>query len=215
MKRHTAFRRVWILCAAMAGLLPSIDLARSQSADSPNAVMLFAGRAADTPFFDLLYAPWQADWEDIGIVAASYSRKLGTLNALMDAPTFGSLGDNLSFEAEAGLSARFGDEDLGEMWTAVYLRFSGFPWNDIVYTTIAGNIGLSVLSEKSQFEKERDGHKTEELLHYLGPEITVADPDMRDLELVFRLHHRSGVYGLFNGVDSGSTFLTGGLRVHF
>jgi hypothetical protein len=213
MQRNTPL--VSILCFAMAALLPSADHARSQSSGSPNAVMFFAGAAADTPFSDLLYAPWQADWEDIGIVAASYSRKFGTLNALTDAPTFGSLGDDLSLEGEAGLSARFGEESLGEVWTALYLRYAGFPWNDVIYTTIAGNIGLSMLSEKSHFEKERDGNKTDQLLHYLAPEITLADPDMRNLELVFRLHHRSGVYGLFDGVDSGSTFLTGGLRVHF
>jgi hypothetical protein len=215
MKLHTALRLIWIPCIAMAGLLPSTDQARSQSADSSNAVMLFAGGVDDSPFFELVCAPWESDWEDIGIVAASYSRRFGTLNALMDAPTFGSLGDDLALEAEAGVSARFGDESLGEVWTALYLRYSGFPWNGIVYTTIAGNIGLSMLSEKSQFEKERDGHKTDQLLHYLGPEITVADPDMRDLELVFRLHHRSGVFGLFDGVDSGSTFITGGVRMHF
>ena len=49
----------------------------------------------------------------------------------------------------------------------------------------------------------------------MGPEITFADPDNKDLEFVFRLHHRSGVFGLFDDVVSGSTFLSTGIRIRF
>ncbi len=34
-------------------------------------------------------------------------------------------------------------------------------------------------------------------------------------ELFVRWHHRSGVFGLFDGVRAGSTFLTGGVRLRF
>ena len=53
------------------------------------------------------------------------------------------------------------------------------------------------------------------LLHYFAPEITFADPDNKDLEFVTRLHHRSGVFRLFDGVNGGSTFLSIGFRQHF
>ena len=49
----------------------------------------------------------------------------------------------------------------------------------------------------------------------MGPELTFADPDNKDLELVLRYHHRSGVFGLFDDVVSGSTFLSAGVRVRF
>lgn len=111
---------------------------------------------------------------------------------------------------------RFGDESLGEAWTALFIRYDGFPWNDRVYTTIAVNTGLSLLTEESDFERARDENdKNTVLLHYMGPEITFADPNNKDLELMVRFHHRSGVFGLFDGVVSGSTFISSGVRVRF
>jgi hypothetical protein len=44
------------------------------------------------------------------------------------------------------------------------------------------------------------------LLHYFSPELTFADPDNKDFEIVTRLHHRSGIFGLFGGVAGGRPF---------
>ncbi len=49
----------------------------------------------------------------------------------------------------------------------------------------------------------------------MGPEITFADPDNKNVEFLIRYHHRSGVFGLFDGVVSGSTFITAGVRFRF
>jgi hypothetical protein len=53
------------------------------------------------------------------------------------------------------------------------------------------------------------------VLHNFSPEITFADPDNKNVELVLRLHHRSGIFGLIDGVSTGSTFVTTGIRVRF
>lgn len=58
-------------------------------------------------------------------------------------------------------------------------------------------------------------HKGRKLLHYFAPELTFADPDNKNLETVTRLHHRSGVFRLFNGVNGGSTFLSVRIHRHF
>ena len=178
--------------------------------------MIFGGVASETSFSEILYSPWIAQLNDIGVLGASYSHRLGTVNELLGGGGIGRIGGDFTIEAEVGTSVRFGDESLGEGWAALYLRYDGLPWNDKVYTTIGANTGLSFLTDISAFERGRDSErKASELLHYLGPELTFADPDNKDLELVLRYHHRSGVFGLFDGVVSGSTFISAGIRVRF
>jgi hypothetical protein len=178
--------------------------------------MVFGGIATETSFTDLLYKPWTAHLNDIGVFGASYSHRFGTVNELLGGGGLGHIGDDFTIDGEVGTSVRFGDESLGEGWAALYLRYDGLPWNDTVYTTIGANIGLSYLTDISEFERGRDSDgRATELLHYLGPELTFADPQNKDLELVLRYHHRSGVFGLFDGVVSGSTFISAGIRVRF
>jgi hypothetical protein len=194
---------IWLAAPASAGSRGAVD-----------SVMIFGGVASETNFTDLLISPWNTEVNPIGVVGASYSHRLGTVNGLTGG--IGEVGDDLTIEAEGGVSARFGDENLGEAWTALYLRYDNLPWNDTVYTTIGVNTGVSLLTNLSDFERWRDKKgRSSVFLHYLGPEFTFADPENKDLEFVLRLHHRSGVFGLFDGVVSGSTFLSAGIRVRF
>ena len=207
-----AFKIVSTILLALGLTVPVMAGPRG-AADS---VMVFGGLASETNFSKLLYSPWTAHLNPIGVAGASYSHRLGTVNELAGDIGLGYIGDELTMEAEAGTSFRFGDENLGEAWAALYLRYDGLPWNDTVYTTIGVNTGISLLTDLSDFEKWRDDKgRSSELLHYLGPEFTFANPENKDLELVLRLHHRSGVFGLFDGVVSGSTFISAGIRLRF
>ncbi|HUQ35547.1 MAG TPA: hypothetical protein VM144_04130 [Aestuariivirga sp.] len=195
---------IWLAVPALAGPRGAAD-----------SVMVFGGVASETNFAQIIYSPWTTELNDIGVIGASYSHRFGTVNNLLGSG-LGQFGDDFTIEGEVGTSVRFGDESLGEAWTALYLRYDGLPWNDTVYTTIGVNTGLSLLTETSDFEEWRDSKgRSSVLLHYLGPEFTFADPENKDLELVLRLHHRSGVFGLFDGVVSGSTFISAGIRVRF
>lgn len=201
---------VSVILLALALAAPAL----AQSRGAADSVMVFGGVASETNFTDLLISPWTAEVNAIGVVGGSYAHRFGTVNELTGG--IGHLGDDLTVEGEAGVSARFGDEDLGEAWTALYLRYDGLPWNETVYTTIGVNTGVSLLTNLSDFERWRDDKgRSSVFLHYLGPEFTFANPENKDLELVLRLHHRSGVFGLFDGVVSGSTFLSAGIRVRF
>jgi hypothetical protein len=40
-------------------------------------------------------------------------------------------------------------------------------------------------------------------------------PEHKERQLVLRLHHRSGAYGLVSGATSGSTYITVGVRAWF
>jgi hypothetical protein len=120
-----------------------------------------------------------------------------------------------TLDAELGAGARLGRTDAAESWAALYLRFDGFPWRDRLYTSICVSTGLSVVSRLPREEtgppwarKPNRSH----LLHYFSPEIAIALPHRRQHELVLRVHHRSGVYGAFNGVRGGSDVIAIGYR---
>jgi hypothetical protein len=202
------------LSTAIMGLFLSSPAAAEERGAS-HSVAFFVGVGSDTNFTQTFYAPWTVNIVDLQFAGATVSTRLGTLSELVGDPDLGFFGDHLTLEPEVGIGSRFGDETMGEVWTALYFRYDGLPWNDTLYTTVALNLGLSVISETSEFEKDRSNGHSNQLLSYFSPEITIADPDNKDLELVFRVHHRSGAFGTFDGVWSGSSFLNIGLRMRF
>jgi hypothetical protein len=206
-----------LLILAMASLLASGStcMATDVERGGKHSLAAFVGQATDTNFVESMYAPWSNELEDVGVVGAMYSYRLGALSDVFGLSS-NYFTDHVTVETEAGGAFRFGNEDMGELWTGLYVRYDGFFWNDTVYTTLAVNTGLSLLSAESEFERGRDSNgKNQRLLHYMGPELSFANPDNKNLELIFRYHHRSGVFGLFDGVVSGSTFLSSGVRVRF
>ncbi len=148
------------------------------------------------------------------MIGLALSHRLGTLDELTGSD-LGHIGEYVSVEIEGGAAYRFGMEEQGEFWTSLYFRYDGFPWNDSLYTTAAINTGLSILTEPSEFERDRSDDQSSQVLHNFSPEITLADPDNKDIEFVLRLHHRSGIFGTIDGVSSGSSFVATGLRLRF
>lgn len=177
-----------------------------QACDGDCSFTIYGGRHVDTAMTDIFLTefvpPWDWRYGDSGIVAATVGRRVARLF------------DRVDLEPEIGVAQRFGDQTETEVWMALYARWTEFPWNDYVRTTVGISTGLNYASGISEVERERaqnDG-KGSRLLHFLAPEITFAMPDHPDTELVFRFHHRSGIYGLIDGVDGGAQYATVGLR---
>ncbi|MFO7855365.1 MAG: hypothetical protein R6V44_09125 [Paracoccaceae bacterium] len=155
-------------------------------------------------------APWDWEWREDYVLGGALSRRVATLWDVID------------LEGEVGTALRFGEETIGEFWIAGYARWTAFPWNDHVRTSFAINTGLSYATGVS--EQERIRSKTpsgSRLLHYLAPEITVADPDWERTDLFVRFHHRSGgaqIWGdslLFNNVSGAAQYWVLGIRRRF
>ncbi len=205
-----------LLLATLGSVWVTGAAAETVDRGEKHSIAVFVGQATNTNFVESLYAPWTNDMRSIGVAGAAYNQRFGTIGDFTGNALPGHVSDYFTVEGEVGGSFRFGDEQLGEGWVGLYLRYDGFAWNDYVYTSIAVNTGVSVLTDESAFERSRDGNfKNDVLLHYMGPEITLADPDNKNLELLLRYHHRSGVFGLFDGVVSGSTFISSGIRYRF
>jgi hypothetical protein len=155
--------------------------------------------------------PHEFDFNDDGIVAAAISRRFANFAGVID------------FEAEAGVAQRFGEDTESEVWAAFYARWTYFPWNRWIRTTMAVSTGLNYASSVSQLElaQGRAGASGSKLLNFLSPELTLALPEAPNTELLFRLHHRSGgreIVGnipYFNGTGGASQYLTVGLRRRF
>ena len=113
------------------------------------------------------------------------------------------------WELEAQAYHHHGLQSHWEYNAAVGVRWTRFPWNDILPTTFSYAQGLSLATEEPVIEDE-----TRRFLHYLHAEFAVRAPSWRHLSVVARVHHRSGVFGLF-GVTGGSNFLNLGLRYRY
>ncbi len=123
---------------------------------------------------------------------------------------------HLHLEPEVGLGQRYGIQDQTEIWGALFFRYEGFPWDRWLITTVAASTGLNYASSVSQVEQDRahDGEGSQ-LMHFFAPEITFALPSRPDTELLFRFHHRSGVFGVVSDAWGGAQYATVGIRVRF
>ena len=121
-----------------------------------------------------------------------------------------------TLEPEVGIGQRFGSQSATELWGALFFRYHGFPWDHVVVTTFAVSTGLNWASEVTPQEDDRanDGKGTP-WMHYFAPELTFALPSHPNVELMLRLHHRSGVFGLVSDAWGGAQYATIGLRVRF
>ncbi len=149
-------------------------------------------------------SPFTWDYGGDHIIGTAVSRRIATLWSHVDV------------EPELGIAQRFGEQDETEFWGAFYFRYRGFPWDRRIVTTVAVSTGMNYATDISDVEKDRandgDGSRW---MHYFGPEITFALPSRPNYELLFRFHHRSGVFGLVSDAWGGAQYGTIGLRVRF
>lgn len=120
----------------------------------------------------------------------------------------------LDLEIEGGIAKRFGQNHQTELDLIPMARWKYWPWNDYIYTNFRlGLAGPSYVTGVSDWEKQNTGnHKGSRFLSLLIPEFTFAPSADSPFELFVRVHHRSGIYGLINGVHGASNYVSAGFR---
>lgn len=176
----------------------------------PGSISLLGGvTVGDSSLSDLIINHGSIETDEVGkggFVGAAMSRQLVRF------------WDYFWLEAETGAGFRFEpgrDYYSPEAWGAIFLRFDGFPWNDVLRTSVGISTGLNVVTELPPSETEygeNDIPSGAILQHYLSPEIAFSLPDKPEDELFIRIHHRSTGYGLFWDTSTGSNVVTMGLR---
>lgn len=145
----------------------------------------------------------QADFNDAYMLGVAGSRELFRWQ------------DLLALEVEGQVVMQFKKQDHGEGNLLLAARWLEFPWNDSVRTSIAVGEGVSYASSVPTIETERSPDRTSKFLNYLLLELELAPPEQSRWSFVTRIHHRSGVYGLYNGVSLGSNLLGIGMKYRF
>ena len=93
-------------------------------------------------------------------------------------------------------------------------RWTNFPWQQTLNTSFAIGEGISYTSSIPVLEKKFND-RTKRLLNYLMFEVSLAHPRYPNLQMIIRLHHRSGAFGLYNAGNTGSNNLGVGFRILF
>ena len=122
----------------------------------------------------------------------------------------------LALELDGMVGIQGGIATLGEVAVAPALRWSGFPWQDYLQTSVAAApVGISYTPHVSPLERGKSGQGSQ-FLNFLFLEIAVASPKDKSTEVFARLHHRSTIYDLLNDYGAnGEDFLTFGFRRRF
>lgn len=95
-------------------------------------------------------------------------------------------------------------------------RWKTFPWDHYVTTTFAIGDGLSYATSIPQREEhDSSNNNAKRLLNFLVLEATFAAPSHPDLQLVLRVNHRCGAWGLFGAGNLSSNAIGLGIRYLF
>ena len=203
-------RRVGLSLLAFATILAPAGLARGDTASDGAAQVpipksfaaVFGGVGADMVFSDLFARQGNIDLTRDRVGAFAVGGELGRL-----------WNGNLGFEIESMYARHFGRQTYHEFAVTLYARWHAFPWDRWVNTSFAVGLGPSYTTEISLLEAQR-GYRSH-LLNQLNLEIAAALPSKPRHELVLRLQHRSGIFGLVDAVGDGSDFLNVGYRHRF
>jgi hypothetical protein len=193
---------------------------KSDIISRPNSIFVFAGRMSATDIYStaILNVNQPGQTYDNYIVGAAFGRDM------LD------LGHHFVLGAELGVADRFGKYKVccdapfisdnvvhsGELWGGASLRYDSIKLSDRI-RLIPGIVGgLSGTTNSIGREREReiglDGNAR--VLLYLGAELAFSTPSS-PIELVIRLHHRSGANGEFGKIMEGYNANVIGIRYRY
>ncbi|KLK90340.1 hypothetical protein AA309_26100 [Microvirga vignae] len=165
---------------------------------------------------DLLEIPEQAltgelTGEEAYIVGAGLSRVIvPSFSIPLPGTDFAFRGNRIEIEGQ--VLRHFGDQSHWEGTLALMFRTGQIPLFGGLSVNLAFGEGLSYASEPPGLEGS-DRVEPVRLLNYLAFEAEFSHSSLPGVYFVPRIHHRSGVFGLFADKGSGSNFIGAGIRV--
>jgi hypothetical protein len=187
--------------------LSPADRARALADARPWSGTLFVGSSvADGYLRELIIEPWSGSWGDDTLLGGAVQYRVGRFWRFF------------TVDLELGSTYRFGETEGGEFWAVAYLRYDGFPWSNYIYTTFGLSMGPDVVTRLPRVERGTDAQPEENqsmVLNYFSPELTFALPEYPQYEVALRYMHRSGMFGLYNGVWEGANSFAVGFRYRF
>ena len=174
--------------------------------------MLLYGRMTDASLVDAFLLDYGFDEANLFSGEVGYTLKSeNPLVRFLD-PVLSSI--------DVAINVTYQDDPAGNIFIFspyIMARWSSFPWSRTIRTTFSLGGGLSFATDIPSIEihpQKPDGDY-KNLLHYIAVEATFALPKRPDWQVVYRLHHRSGVFGLLGGDNVGNTAVEIGVRHYF
>jgi hypothetical protein len=167
------------------------------------SVAVMGGAGTERTFSETLTNLFDYDTSGDRVVAVAGRRKIAWFR------------DQLSIDAELYYAHHFGREVYEEFGAAGYLRWHAFPWSEHLPTSFAVGMGPSYTTIYPMLETQEDPNDRSKLLNQFNLELTLGLPNYPSAVLVTRLQHRSGVFGLSDGVTDASNFLMIGIEYRF
>jgi hypothetical protein len=194
MNRWRVFIFVFLIC------IFHFSIHESEAAEGGWGLTVYGARLTDGDLDNT--ATFRFDWEDAYLVTVALSRRFYTYRDLID------------FEVEGQVAKHFDEQDHWEFNALGISRWLPFPWDHYIDTSFAMGLGVSYATETPEIEK-KNHNDTNQFLAALLFEAAFALPDVPQWEFVARIHHRSGAFGLFNGVTGASNAWGLGVRYNF
>jgi len=176
-----------------------------------NATLLY-GQMTDAALVDVFV--FNFGWEEAKLLTGEIGYTLKDSNPIV------RFLDPVLSSIDVATNLTYQDDPAGNIYELnafIMARWSDFPWSKTIRTTFGVGGGLSYASDIPSIEihhNKPDGDY-KNLLHYIAVEATFALPKRPDWQLVYRLHHRSGVFGLMGADNVGNTAVQIGLRHYF
>lgn len=204
LKATAVFFTVFTMMAVIGPRTPAADIPET---DRPvHYVTLLYGTGTDRNLSELVTRPFSPAPTSDRIALLAFGRELHR-----------TFDERLAFEIEGLYAYHWPNGHFHEVGVTLNSRWHDFPWNDRLPTTFAIGVGPSYATKIPPIEASK-GHRSK-LLNQFNVEITTDLTDRRttdsNLAFVARLQHRSGIFGLINGVHGGSDFLTAGFKWRF
>lgn len=194
--------------------------------DNPDdeIISIFKGAMSDNVLFATLTG--QAGIEES---SSFYSLAVGQTIAELNIPKSNKTFDSFLFknrkrrfaaiEWEANIAKHFGKQNNFELNFIIFGRVHLSPFDQFADVNFAFGEGISYASAIPYYERIR-WPKRSQLLNNMTFELEFDLPYLKpdaisELTAVVRLHHRSGIFGLFNGVHGASNVVALGLRARY
>jgi hypothetical protein len=213
-------RRLTTLALAIGSLLPLLAFTATPTTLNPSnqqlydlypwSVLYYYGVTVDDPLFRVFVGGWDRWPEHIQSVELAHT--LSEENALrrLVNPIVGVV------QLAGNITVRDGSNEptIYEFDPYLIFRWANLPWNHYVNTSFGFAEGVSYASSIPAIE-QRQNNNTKRFLNYLMFEATFAPPTYPQLQLVARIHHRSGAFGLYRAGNTGSNDIGLGVRYLF
>jgi hypothetical protein len=205
LKRAKIVARLLIWFILMNLILILYDYPCEANLDRFNhyGIAVYGGPGSMTPLVDIARVR-KLEIENNYMIGMAFSQTLWTNT------------ETVTWEIEESAVKYLENLDLFSLSAAVALRWLKTPWGSQAGKTrssFAFGNGLSYANGVPELESRLP--KTSSLLYHLFLEVTFSLDKESPWEAFFRIHHRSGAFGLFNGVVGGSDFLCLGTRYRF